>query len=838
MRPGFALSLSFDGISLLHRAAGGWRLVGEVGLDTEDLANDLAQLRTDAERLEPGRITCKVIIPNEQIKYLSVPTGDLDRSAREDMVLAALEGATPYAVSDLAFDLSQDGDQTHVAAVARETLDEAETFAVEHGFNPTSFVAVPAENSYLGEPHFGSSQHVGSHQVDPDGIAVVVIGPAIYPQDPPENDETELPKIDTQSDAGSPAPVAESPAPALDSAQTTPAQPATDEPASAPAVGFTSRRKKPDQGAAPSLQGVARTSAAPAPTVAQPVAPPEKPALRPAPTPPPVTPPSVGITSPDLDVPPEVDPKSDAPAQNLSGFHSRRNTPVDMLPAQDSKPKAYPVADAPPGATPRQEATSETERMTLFGARDQIRVGGKPKYLGLVLTAVLVLFLAVIAAWATFFSTGRLGELFEAQPDPATQSPPQVTPDPTETAPVEPAIAPLGEPAEPVAAPAPALPDIANLPAPTEVPLPGLTDTDTAVLDALSDPEQDAQKETLDETPDETLGETATTEQPFQPSANVARYAATGIWADAPTQPETPSVIGLDDLFIASIDRTDLSQDSVALPDAASLNTDISLASVGSPAAQGTSFRLNDQGLVDPTPEGTLSPDGVLVFLGTPPVRPPQTPTRFEEEPETDANRERLAGLRPQLRPEDLTEQAERAQLGGLSRSELAGVRPKLRPESIQRQAEALAQTQPEPETPATPEEATEIVGTKLAVAATVKPRTRPSNMAALVKKASRNDQSQAATIAPATVSPKIPSSASVARQATFQNALNLKQVNLIGVYGSPSDRRALVRLPSGRYKKVKVGDNVDGGKVVAIGDSELRYQKRGRNLTLRIPNG
>jgi len=92
--------------------------------------------------------------------------------------------------------------------------------------------------------------------------------------------------------------------------------------------------------------------------------------------------------------------------------------------------------------------------------------------------------------------------------------------------------------------------------------------------------------------------------------------------------------------------------------------------------------------------------------------------------------------------------------------------------------------------------------------------------------------------VAPRTVTPRIPSSASVSRQATVRNAINLRDVNLIGVYGTPSNRRALVRLPSGRYKKVQVGDRIDGGRIVAIGDSELRYQKGGRNLTLTVPSG
>jgi hypothetical protein len=91
------------------------------------------------------------------------------------------------------------------------------------------------------------------------------------------------------------------------------------------------------------------------------------------------------------------------------------------------------------------------------------------------------------------------------------------------------------------------------------------------------------------------------------------------------------------------------------------------------------------------------------------------------------------------------------------------------------------------------------------------------------------------AAVAPA--GPTIPTRASVARQATIQNAISLRQVNLIGVYGTPSDRRALVRLANGRYVKVEVGDRVDGGRVAAIGDSSLQYVKNNRNITLAMPD-
>ena len=47
-------------------------------------------------------------------------------------------------VEDLVFDWSGKGATVKVAVVARETLDEAEGFAVAHRLNPVSFVAIPA----------------------------------------------------------------------------------------------------------------------------------------------------------------------------------------------------------------------------------------------------------------------------------------------------------------------------------------------------------------------------------------------------------------------------------------------------------------------------------------------------------------------------------------------------------------------------------------------------------------------------------------------------------------------------------------------------------------------
>lgn len=87
-----------------------------------------------------------------------------------------------------------------------------------------------------------------------------------------------------------------------------------------------------------------------------------------------------------------------------------------------------------------------------------------------------------------------------------------------------------------------------------------------------------------------------------------------------------------------------------------------------------------------------------------------------------------------------------------------------------------------------------------------------------------------------ASVKPTAPTTATVAKTATDANVMNLARLNLIGVYGGNSDRRALIRLPSGRFVKVEVGDRLDGGRVATIGDNELRYVKGGRNITLQIP--
>ena len=125
---------------------------------------------------------------------------------------------------------------------------------------------------------------------------------------------------------------------------------------------------------------------------------------------------------------------------------------------------------------------------------------------------------------------------------------------------------------------------------------------------------------------------------------------------------------------------------------------------------------------------------------------------------------------------------------------------------------------------------------TEQAVAASLKPRLRPQSLVRAVPRQqpqadSASDDGEPELTRTAAAAPRIPTSASIAQQATTRNAINLRQVNLIGVYGTPSDRRALVRLANGRYQKVQVGDRIDGGPLNRPGkrSAEARAQDNER---------
>lgn len=350
--------------------------------------------------------------------------------------------------------------------------------------------------------------------------------------------------------------------------------------------------------------------------------------------------------------------------------------------------------------------------------------------------------------------------------------------------------------------------------------------------------------------------------------------------ARAPTVPAPPRTESTETIYLASIDPVTRASDAIALLPSDAFRS--SPRPAGPVAAAGAAADTASPDIRE------ASADPVVIVEGRPPIAPPAAPGRAAAaapaetpapeaaaEPAVETAAAPLPDSRPRARPTGLVERNERATLGGRTRTELAALKPLARPASEQAEAAVAAPAGPpsdyavavsriprdRPADLATRVATASAIAAALAappppppaevpvaaVAAAPAPAPAPAPAAAAPTRQAaaptppaagedQYDDGEPETVAAA--APSIPTSASVARQATIQNAMSLRQINLIGVYGTDRDRRALVRLSNGRYVKVKVGDRIDGGQVAAIGRDELRYIKSGRNVTLQVPAG
>ncbi|MBS0565193.1 MAG: hypothetical protein JSR87_12195 [Proteobacteria bacterium] len=324
---------------------------------------------------------------------------------------------------------------------------------------------------------------------------------------------------------------------------------------------------------------------------------------------------------------------------------------------------------------------------------------------------------------------------------------------------------------------------------------------------------------------------------------------------------------------------------------------DASLPAQPLPLPLGAMPTLGPDGLFLPTPGGTLTPDGFTLYAGKPPVLPPARPAGLAEAAAQAAQAaDPLFAVKPRARPASLAVPAAPlpADSGALTPPtpdatavaepppaadpRLARPRPKARPAAVLKAAEAARQTAEQVAEAAASAaraeaEAAQSGATAQAVARSEVPTRRPKAVLASAAKAAAaapalpdmnsadavaaalseaaQPAPEAAAPAPADTAtqqveepepqpglPSLPTTKLVAKKSTLANALDLGSVSLIGVYGSPSHRRALVRMPNGRFIKVQIGDALDGGQVAAIGDNELTYVKGGRTLVLKMVKG
>ena len=804
----FALSLSFEGIELLQRVQSGWRRIGRVEISSATLDADLAELREKAIVLAPDRIITKLIIPSDQIKFTAIDS----TLTTQDGIDAVLADATPYALEDLVVDYERSGGRTHIAAVARDTLKEAESFASAHGFNPVAFVAIPEPFTFQKEVFFGPTDAMldilgANATVARDDRPVFIAGTRLKSRllvmDDTDLDEQEISATDLIKTASQAA-----------------AEIASPEPVAPPTF--------------------VRSDIIPAEYWPEPVAEPAEIARTSAP---------VLAHLPYFD-------------RIIPEFH----VPVLVV----EKPALMAVADTGSAQAPKlgAAAPSNAQRSPAVSPQSTRK---SP--------------LAIAAGIAV---AAMIGGLAWSQFAPADTGIPAATAE---------AATERGPEISEFAATAFGASDTQGTVLP-EIPA---TQTQTAVITAPSTIVASA-PDTRPETPqappappvDEAVVAQATAQVTTPPALGIVpspaeaeiSYAATGVWQRSPRFLDIPSgAIALEfDRPTQVVQPLRAAQPAVVAPTPLQ---DFSFATPPNPPPADAVFARDENGFIQATPEGTVTPDGAVVIAGLPDLNINLRPTLSQDD------LERIAILAPApqgvivvagrpdfstpLRPanaqlpetdEDVEPPAPTtAPLGGVGLAGLelqntgallldtstvedgasTDLRPQLRPNGL---APAT-----DPNTP----DITDILAgiaaedatlrfdnsTALAVRASQRPAIRPARFNSIVAAAQVPQPSAPATpaapvVAAAPVAPQNyePVPGGVARAATQEDVIRLRDMNLIGIYGRPNARRALVRLSNGRYVRVEVGSALDGGQVTAIGDEALNYVKRGRTYAIEMPSG
>ena len=922
MKPDFALSLSFDGITLLHRTKPGWNIIGTAKLDSAALESDVADIRRKALSLDSRADNVKLVIPNEQIKFIKLLRPDGAQSNDiEAVILDHLQGATPYHVSELRFDWIASKNDLYVAAVAIETLQEAENFAETHSFKPLGNVAIPPKDSFIGEAFFGTALG-GQQQMEwydqeidispsPSPEALLKIAPKPLPPEPPI--ARNKGRITAQKKAANPDPKQ----PRLSTQLTKQInEEAENVPVSLNDLGTAFPRilsqiegklEGQEQADKPTVFDVDETRI------------------------------TANAASPSAD-----------PILKRHGFEHKVTTEKIRNVLRHTKKRLSAGVSALRAVlkTLLQTALRQT-KMAGVGATQFIKIckhklfveGVVPlvqrlqpilrKY---VLKArdwglpVMLLSASVLLAGftATYFIVTRSA-------DPSTDLALKVE---TVSADADKKIDVLRSIQE--LSPAPeaerrrgltglegftTTDTQAKAEVFSETPLLGLSELQTSAgfdlsiveklpmkralsrLDSLATPTSTRTRNGTELAPEAKIEipQTDRSSQlntpefipngPMTPEELRRVYVSTGVWPMAPKAPYQTSTKALEDLYIASIDADIRAHDPVILqsPDEFLTDSTKDLAIPLLKKAKPLGLATGDPAIEmpnEPSAKTLVSPNiNALRVLPDVTLRPPSmapqplaelTPSIITQDsnktaisqPDALPSIDALTRLDPPsvtgfgnqatdpIFENAATENAENQSSETNPTSELVS-----KPPSVSSEEDAIAST--DPQTPQAPEPAIDML-------AQSRPLIRPQALvAALRAKEKAFEEALNTSIRPkirpalteiaqsdtlisrlfsaldegdeANVDSPIadePSSARVSERATLEKGLNLRKVNLLGTYRFGNSRKALILMPNGSKRMVKVGDRLDGGQVAAIDEEELRYIKSGLNIILSMPSG
>ena len=733
----WGLDLDMSAVRLMRREGNDWVEQSVEPIDSPDIEQRLEKLIEPIEKDQPVML----FLPRDQILYTVVL---LDAAQEpQSQIERAMEGRTPYALDELSIDWQTGGDDAvKVAAIARDTLDEAAAFAEVRDLKIAGYSTLFSGDDFTGLPKF-------------DGPNVVEV------EEPPER------------------------------------------PAS-----FTTARvpsRPPDASvAAASAAASAKARFTPQPTPEKPnVSDETKPVLE------------VENTTPVVQVKPPMMPLD--PGLPISAPNAPPRVRTDIAAASVS---VHADSLTPPGGSVRMRRSRPfVSTLAVFAVAFLLTIGiavlvwnALPMRPGSTVEAPVATGQAIVEDAepgttndsAEDVETAEAPPVLDAEPEPEPQT---VENDALDLSPlvaastVPNANGEIGTFASPEGDTAPVLTTSISGPAPDRFETPVLASVDPGILPQF---------------------ERSTPSEPLPKMEAEVQTNPPFLGPDPDTDDTSESI------YFSAFELPDPATDAVALPSPVGLAADAlpnitgeALAAVEPSNPSNPVASAVEQALAD----ALAGPGGLI---------------------QTELARN-VPDRAPRARPENFTNDIERQRYGGRTLAELERLRPPARPESAQNLAS-------NPET----------APSELAVASSLTPQTRPGDFDALVATA-RAQQEAARVAASATlaapdtssaiqaaledddepdnraVRPRtlsIPTTASVARQATIENAIRLNRINLVGVYGAPSDRRALVRLASGRYVKVKVGDRVDGGTVAQITDSELYYRKGNRTLSLSVPQG
>lgn len=818
----YAVDLSDEGVSLWRRdKEKTWKFLGKASLSSPSFSDDVEKLKIGQAPNDGSKFVAQVRIPRSEVFVSSIDLGGIKGAAATSKIKKFLGDKTPYKATELAYDIETEKgtNKTFVAAITKKTLSEAKDFISGYGFEALYYTTKIDKAEFPKKPRF--------YDGDKPVVTAAAVGDTAketteksMPEDtakPVEIDVPPPPKATPAKAGAKIQPLAPDGADQIDTSNPKNVEsPAEDDvpqivPGQEDSINFATVRSK-------SLTAPNKMGGKIEPTIAK--------------------------------APPSPLPRISIEIPN---------------PGVDEQIKPISATPPPASATPNPLKMPQGETL-------QTDVGGffKPRYiLALLAIALIALFYWLYTALfdgkeeiARLQQTPVIDEtsvpVIMAQPDALEQS----TSEDTalillRAVELQSNLTPsLATPLS-VIGPEPAI--VVEDAATSAVPL--IPDATTALATA-----DDVEAPSVDQ--NQLVSQGQVTSASSQVAAPDQTTVQTEEAATEPAQEQSTEIASLQPLESAA----------ELAPQA-----DIKPAETKPEAVAGA---------LAPTTEGTPSAEGITLFASQPDIVPPRREqlelstdplknilpqmrsAAFEEThksktaivPETVVTAETtthpdpneaegavrtdapdllaladpsLKSSLPKPRPSSVEQKAQEAKISLLTKADpsLANLKPKLRSANL---AVPIVETNP---TKVDPSEIEVMV--QQAILDVARPKARPRSLSKTVARAkaaatSKQQNVQTASLTPATAlntskaSP--PTAVNVQKEATEKSRFNKRRMSLIGVYGTASNRRALVRLPSGRYVKVKRGQNLSGWKVSAIGESSVKITKGNRNQTLRLP--